>query len=58
VAPDIHLDHRLVAKGLSHVEGIGFDEIFSSVAKLTYVIFIFVVVVTFYLEVEHMDVKT
>jgi hypothetical protein len=48
----------LVAKGYSQVEGIEFGEIFSPVAKLTSIRFIFSIVVSFYLEVEQMDVKT
>jgi hypothetical protein len=49
---------RLVAKGYSQVEGIGFGEIFSLVAKLTSIRFILSIVVAFDLEVEQMDVKT
>jgi hypothetical protein len=45
-------------KGYSQVEGIDFGEIFSHVAKLTSIIFILSVVVSFYFEVEQMDVKT
>jgi hypothetical protein len=49
---------RLVEKGYSQVEGIDFGEIFSPVAKLTFVIFLLSIVVSFDLEVEQMDVKT
>jgi hypothetical protein len=49
---------RLVAKGYSQVEGIDFGEIFSLVAKLTFIIFMLSVVVLFDFEIEQMDVKT
>jgi hypothetical protein len=49
---------RLVEKGYSQVEGIDFGEIFSLVAKLTSIRFILSIVVSFDIEVEHMDVKT
>jgi hypothetical protein len=49
---------RLVAKGYSQVEGIYFGEIFSPIDKLTSIIFILSIVVSFDLEVEQMDVKT
>jgi hypothetical protein len=49
---------RLVAKGYSQVEGIDFGEIFSHVAKLTSIIFMLYVVVSFDFEVEQMDVNT
>jgi hypothetical protein len=48
----------LVVKGYSQVEGIDFGEIFSPVAKLTSTIVLMSLVATFYLEIEHMDVKT
>ena len=48
---------RLVAKGYSQVEGIDFGDIFSPVAKLTSIRFLFSLVVAFDLEVEKMDVK-
>jgi hypothetical protein len=48
----------LVAKGYSQVEGIDFGEIFSPVAKLNSIKFLLSIVVSFDLEVEHMDVKT
>ena len=48
---------RLVVKGYSQVEGIDFGEIFSPIAKLTYIIFLLSVSVAFYFELEHMDVK-
>ena len=48
----------LVEKGYSQVEGIDFGEIFSPVAKLTYIIFLHSIAATFDLEVEQMDVKT
>lgn len=40
---------RLVAKGYSQVYGISFDDMFSLVAKLAYIIFILFVVVAFVL---------
>jgi hypothetical protein len=43
---------RLVEKGYSQVEGIDFGEIFSLVAKLTYITFLLFVVVVFDFEVE------
>ena len=43
---------RLVAKGYSQVEGIDFGEIFSPVAKLTYIIFLLSIVFSFDIEVE------
>jgi hypothetical protein len=43
---------RLVAKGYSQVDGIDFGEIFSPVAKLTYIRFLLSIVVAFDLEVE------
>jgi hypothetical protein len=43
---------RLVAKGFSQVEGIGFGEIFSPVAKLTYIRFLLFVEEAFDLEIE------
>jgi hypothetical protein len=49
---------RLVAKGYSQVEGIDFGESFSPFSKLTSIIFLLYVVVSFYFEVEQMDVKT
>ena len=49
---------QLVAKGYSQVEGIDFGEIFSPIAKLTYIIFLLSIADTFDLEVEQMDVKT
>jgi ATP-binding cassette subfamily B (MDR/TAP) protein 1 len=49
---------HLVAKGYSRVEGIDFGDIFSHVAKLTSIIFIFLVIATFYIEVEKTDVNT
>jgi hypothetical protein len=41
---------RLIEKGYSHVEGIDFGDIFSSVAKLTSIIF-------FYLFLLHLILK-
>ena len=49
---------RLVAQGYSQVEGIDFGEIFSPTAKLTSIIFLLSIVVSFDLEVEKMDVNT
>jgi hypothetical protein len=43
---------HLVAKGYSQVEGIDFGDIFSHVAKLTSIRFLFSIVVAFDLEVE------
>jgi hypothetical protein len=42
----------LVEKGYSQIEGIEFGEIFSPVAKLTYIRYILSIVVSFDLEVE------
>ena len=49
---------HLVGKGYSQVEGIDFGEIFSPIAKLTSIIFLLSIAVSFDLEVEQMDVKT
>ena len=49
---------QFVAKDYSNVERIDFGEIFSPLAKLTSIIFILSIVVSFDLEVEQMDVKT
>ena len=49
---------QLVEKGYSQVERIDFGEIFSPVAKLTYIRFLLSIAATFDLEVEQMDVKT
>jgi hypothetical protein len=49
---------RLVAKGYSQVEGIDFGDIFSPVAKLTFIRFLLSIAIAFDLEVEQMDVKT
>ena len=49
---------QLVEKGYSQVEGIDFGEIFSLVAKLTYIRFFLSIVVAFDFELEQMDVKT
>jgi hypothetical protein len=49
---------RLVAKGYSQVEGIDFDDIFSSVAKSTSIIFLLSIPTPYDFEVEQMDVKT
>jgi hypothetical protein len=43
---------RLVKKGYSQVEGIGFGDIFSHVSKLTSIIFMLYVVFVFDFEVE------
>ena len=43
---------RIVEKGYSQVEGIDFGDIFSPVAKLTYIRFILSIAVAFDLEVE------
>lgn len=48
----------LVAKGYSQVSGIAFGDIFSPVAKVTYIRLLLSVVVSFDFEVEQMDVKT
>ena len=47
-----------MAKGYSRVEGIGFGEIFSLIAKLTYIRFLLPIGVSFDLEAEQMNVKT
>ena len=49
---------RLVAKGYSQAEGIGFGDIFSPISMSTYIRFMLYVVVAFDFEVEQMDVKT
>ena len=49
---------HLVAKGYSHIEGIDFGEIFSLVAKLSFIRFLLSITAAFDLEVEQMDVKT
>jgi len=43
---------RLVAKGYYQVEGIEFGDIFSPIAKLTSIIFLFFVATAFDIEVE------
>eukprot|EP00253_Pinus_taeda_P001737 PITA_01737 len=48
----------LVAKGYSLVLGIDFGDIFSPVAKVSSIRLLLSIVVVFYFEVEHMDVKT
>ena len=48
---------RLVAKGYSQVEGVGFNEIFSHVAKLTSIRVLMSSVATIDLDIEKMDVK-
>ena len=48
----------LVAKGYSQVLGIDFGDIFSPVAKVTYISLLLSIVVSFDFEVEPMDVKT
>jgi hypothetical protein len=49
---------RLVAKGYSQVEGVDFSEIFSHVAKITFIRVLMSMAATFDLEIEQMDVKT
>jgi hypothetical protein len=49
---------RLVVKGYSKVEGVDFGEIFPPIAKLTSVIVLMSLNVTFHLEIDKMDVKT
>eukprot|EP00253_Pinus_taeda_P029097 PITA_29097 len=49
---------RLVAKGYSQVARVDFGNIFSPVAKATFIRLFLSVVVAFDFEVEHMDVKT
>jgi hypothetical protein len=49
---------RLVAKGYSQIEGIDFGETFSHVSKLTSIRFMLSIAISFYLELEQMDVKT
>ena len=43
---------RLVVKGYSQVEGIGFGDIFSPTTKLTSIMFLYYVVTSFDLEIE------
>ena len=50
--------NHLVEKGYSQIEGIDFGEIFSPVSKLSSIIFLLAIIVSFDLEVENMDVKT
>jgi hypothetical protein len=50
--------YQLVKKGYSQVEGIDFSEFFTSISRLTSIIFILSLVVGFDFEVEQMDVKT
>ena len=49
---------RLVEKGYSQVEGVGFGDIFSLVAKLTSIRFSLSIAVAFDIEMEQRDVKT
>ena len=49
---------QLVAKGYFQVEVIDFGEIFSPIAKLTSIRFVWSLATIFKLEVEKMDVKT
>eukprot|EP00253_Pinus_taeda_P018644 PITA_18644 len=49
---------RLVAKGYSQVPGINFGDIFSPVAKVTYIRLLLSIAIAFDFEVEQMDVKT
>ena len=48
---------RLVEKRHSQVEGIDFGEIFSPIAKLTFIRFLLSLAIAFDTEVEQMDVK-
>jgi len=48
----------LVAKGYSQVLGIDFGDIFSPIAKVTYIRLLLSVATAFDFEVEQMDVKT
>lgn len=45
-------------KRYSHVEGVDYGAIFSPIAKMTSIIFLFSIVIVYDLEVEQMDVKT
>ena len=47
-----------MVKGYSQGDGIDFGEIFSPIAKLNSIRFIFSIATTFDLEVENMDMKT
>jgi hypothetical protein len=58
VYKEVESKSRLVVKGYSWVEGIDFGEIFSPIAKLTSIRFIFSNVVGFDIEVEKIDMKT
>ena len=49
---------RLVVKGFSQKKGVGFDEIFSPVVKMTSIRVIVGLAARLNLEVEQMDVKT
>ena len=48
----------LVAKGYSQVEGLDYGEIFSLVAKMASIRFLFSIAVAYDPEIEQMDVKT
>jgi hypothetical protein len=49
---------RLVVKGFAQKKGIDFDEIFSSVVKMTSIRTILSIVAVEYLHLEQLDVKT
>ena len=48
----------LVVKGYAHKEGVDFNEIFSSVVRLTTIRVVLVICVAFDLHLEQLDVKT
>jgi hypothetical protein len=48
----------MVVKRYSQVEGVNFGDIFSPISKLTSIRVLISLAATFYLEIEHMDVKT
>jgi hypothetical protein len=49
---------QLVAKGFSQVEGIDYNETFSPVAKMNYILLVLSLVASHKWEVHHMDVKS
>ena len=48
----------LAAKGYSHVSGIDFGDIFSPIAKVSFIRLFLSIIASFYFQVEQMDMKT